>query len=228
VQVNQKTNLTFANGLRSILRQDPNIIFVGEIRDGETAGIAVNAALTGHLVFSTLHTNDAATTIPRLIDMKVEPFLVASTINIIIAQRLIRKICDVCRVSLTITEENLAADIPEEIILRHYIPVGKNKEIRVYKGKGCKACHFSGYQGRVGVFEVLEVSKAIREMIVQKADADLIAAQAVKEGMTTILDDGLSKVATGVTTIEEVLRVTKTEFIWKPKQLAFLLRKKLG
>lgn len=213
IQVNVKTNLTFANGLRSILRQDPNIIFVGEIRDSETAGIAVNAALTGHLVFSTLHTNDAATAIPRLIDMKVEPFLVASTVNVIIAQRLVRKICESCRISYTITQENLAENIPDEIILKHYIPVGSDKEIRVYKGKGCKQCHMTGYSGRIGVFEVIEVSKKIREMIVQRADSDAILAQARAEGMTTMLDDGLSKVAVGMTTIEEVLRVTKTEFI---------------
>lgn len=213
VQVNTKTNLTFANGLRSLLRQDPNIIMVGEIRDGETAGIAVNAALTGHLVFSTLHTNDAATAIPRLIDMKVEPFLVASTVNLIIAQRLVRKICDVCRISHTITMEELLKNLPEEIITKHYKPVGKTQEIRMYRGKGCKVCHMTGYSGRIGVYEVLEISKPIRELVAKRSDADVILAQAVKEGMTTMLDDGLQKVAKGQTTIEEVLRVTKTEFL---------------
>lgn len=213
VQVNPKTDLTFANGLRSILRQDPNIIFVGEIRDGETADIAVNAALTGHLVFSTLHTNDAATAIPRLTDMGVEPFLVASTVNIIIAQRLVRKICNFCRYSLTTTEEELIKKLPAEMVKKHYIPVGAEKEIRVYQGRGCKACHNSGYLGRIGLFEVLEVSKSIRELITSKSDSDIIAAQAIKEGMTTILDDGLQKIAKGQTTIEEVLRVTKTEFL---------------
>lgn len=211
IQVNVKTNLTFANGLRSILRQDPNIILVGEIRDNETAGIAVNAALTGHLVFSTLHTNDAATAIPRLIDMKVEPFLVASTVNVVIAQRLVRRICDTCRVSQTITEEELLQHLSKEILDKHYIPVGKAKEIRVYHGKGCKACHFTGYQGRIGIYEVLEITKGIRELITSKTDADVIARAAVQEGMTTFLDDGLQKVAKGLTTIEEVLRVTKTE-----------------
>jgi len=213
IQVNVKTNLTFANGLRSILRQDPNIIFVGEIRDAETAGIAVNAALTGHLVFSTLHTNDAATAIPRLTDMKVEPFLVASTVNVIIGQRLVRKICEVCRYSLTITQETLEKDIPNEILLKHYIPVGENKEIRIYQGKGCKACHFSGYKGRIGVFEILEITPKIREMITAKSDADQIGVAARAEGMTSMLDDGLQKVAKGMTTIEEVLRVVKTEFL---------------
>ncbi|MBP6045214.1 Flp pilus assembly complex ATPase component TadA, partial [Candidatus Woesebacteria bacterium] len=138
IQVNTKTNLTFANGLRSILRQDPNIVFVGEIRDSETAGIAVNAALTGHLVLSTLHTNDAATTMPRLIDMKVEPFLVASTVNVVIAQRLIRKICENCRISYIVTEDELKKNLPEEIIKRHYLTTGDKKEIRLYKGQGCK------------------------------------------------------------------------------------------
>lgn len=213
VQVNAKTNLTFANGLRSVLRQDPNIIFVGEIRDGETADIAVNAALTGHLVFSTLHTNDAATAIPRLTDMGVEPFLVSSTVNVIIAQRLIRKICDNCRFSLTTTEEELLKKLPPEIVHKHFIPVGDKKEVRIYQGKGCKVCRNTGYQGRVGVYEVLEVTKKIRELITQKSDADQIAAAAISEGMTSMLDDGLQKVGEGVTTIEEVLRVTKTEFL---------------
>lgn len=213
VQVNAKTNLTFANGLRSILRQDPNIIFVGEIRDGETADIAVNAALTGHLVFSTLHTNDSATAIPRLTDMGVEPFLVASTVNVIIAQRLIRKICTHCRFSLTITEEEMSKKLSPEIVKKTYIPVGPKKEIRVYQGKGCKDCRQTGYLGRVGIYEVLEVSKKIRELIAQKSDSDKILDAATSEGMTTMLDDGLSKVSQGITTMEEVLRVTKTEFL---------------
>ncbi len=213
VQVNTKTNLTFANGLRSLLRQDPNIIFVGEIRDSETAGIAVNAALTGHLVFSTLHTNDAATAIPRLVDMKVEPFLVASTVNVIIAQRLVRKICDSCRVSEVITFDQLAKNLPKEIILKHYNPVGKDQDIRVYKGRGCKVCHMTGYHGRIGVYEVLEVSKSIRDLVAKRSDADTIFQAAIADGMTTMLDDGLQKVAKGETTIEEVLRVTKTEFL---------------
>lgn len=213
VQVNAKTNLTFANGLRSLLRQDPNIIMVGEIRDGETAGIAVNAALTGHLVFSTLHTNDAVTAIPRLVDMKVEPFLVASTVNLIIAQRLVRKICDFCRVSHTIALEELEKNLPQDIIEKHYKPIGKEKEIRMYKGKGCKVCHMTGYQGRIGVYEVLEVTKPIRELISKRVDSDALLAGAIEQGMSTMLDDGLQKVAKGLTTIEEVLRVTKTEFV---------------
>lgn len=211
IQVNAKTNLTFANGLRAILRQDPNIILVGEIRDNETAGIAVNAALTGHLVVSTLHTNDAAGSLPRLSDMKVEPFLVASTVNVIIAQRLVRKICEHCRVSLTTTQDELLKHLTIDTITKHYIPVGDKKEIRIYKGEGCKHCHFTGYQGRVGVYEVLEMTAEIKELVVNKASSADIMAKATEQGMTTMLDDGLEKITKGLTTIEEVLRVTKTE-----------------
>lgn len=210
IQVNPKTNLTFANGLRSILRQDPNIVFVGEIRDNETAGIAVNAALTGHLVVSTLHTNDAATALPRLIDMDVEPFLVASTVNIIIAQRLMRKICEMCKVSIVVTKEELVKNLPEAAIKKHFTMSGP---IQIYEGKGCKICHGTGYKGRVGAFEVLEVTKEIRKLITDREDADVVAQKAIEEGMMTMLDDGLQKVVKGVTTIEEVLRVTKVESI---------------
>ena len=208
INVNPKTDLTFANGLRSILRQDPNVVFVGEIRDSETAGIAVNAALTGHLVLSTLHTNDAATALPRLIDMKVEPFLVASTVNIIIAQRLVRKICDMCKVSYDIFRSDLIKNLPETVITKHF---GEKENIHLYRGKGCKICHSTGYAGRLGIFEVLEVTKAIRDLITSKNDSDVIEKKAIEEGMTTMLDDGLNKVAGGITTLEEVLRVTKVE-----------------
>ncbi len=211
IQVNAKANLTFANGLRSILRQDPNIVFVGEIRDVETAGIAINAALTGHLVVSTLHTNDAATSLPRLIDMHVEPFLVASSVSLIVAQRLVRKICQYCRVSTTITVEELQKNLPQTVISKHYIPVGNTKEIQVYKGQGCKNCKFTGYAGRIGIFEVLEVTKQIRKLITERNDADVLTRRAIEEGMVSMLDDGLMKVAQGVTTIEEILRVTKVE-----------------
>ncbi len=210
IQVNPKTNLTFANGLRSILRQDPNVVFVGEMRDGETAGIGVNAALTGHLVLSTLHTNDAATTLPRLIDMKIEPFLVASTVNVIIGQRLIRKICDMCKTSYTANEDELTKQLPGAIIKKYF---GEKKEIRLYKGAGCTLCHGTGYSGRIGLFEVLEVTKEIKKLITEKVDSDVILKHAIDEGMTTMLDDGLMKVAKGVTTIQEVLRVTKVESV---------------
>ncbi|MBI4062360.1 type II/IV secretion system protein [Candidatus Gottesmanbacteria bacterium] len=208
VQVNTKTNLTFANGLRSILRQDPNIIFVGEIRDSETAGIAVNAALTGHLVLSTLHTNDAATAIPRLSDMKVEPFLVASTVNVIIAQRLIRKICDICKMTHSMPRKDLAAHIHADMLGKYF---GGSGDLTLYKGKGCKVCRNTGYAGRIGIFEVLEVTQEIRTLIANKSDSDTIEDQAVKQGMTTMLDDGLEKVKRGTTTIEEIIRVTKAE-----------------
>lgn len=210
IQANPKANLTFASGLRSILRQDPNIVFVGEIRDNETAGIAVNAALTGHLVLSTLHTNDAATALPRLTDMKVEPFLVASTVNVIIAQRLIRKICDMCKVSISISPDDLSKNIPLPIIKKN---LGEHPELKIFKGSGCKICHNTGYAGRVGIFEVLEVDKNIRKLITQKCDSDVISQAAIDSGMTTMLDDGLQKVDHGITTIEEVLRVTKVESI---------------
>ncbi|MDP3941011.1 MAG: GspE/PulE family protein [bacterium] len=208
IQVNVKTNLTFASGLRSILRQDPNVVFVGEIRDNETASIAVNAALTGHLVLSTLHTNDAATTLPRLTDMKIEPFLVASTVNVIIAQRLIRKICEMCKVSLQVHKAELTRSIPDALIVKHF---GSADVITVYQGQGCKVCNKTGYMGRVGVFEVLEVTNTVRKLITEKRDADVIAQAAIAEGMSTMLDDGLNKIAKGVTTLAEVLRVTKVE-----------------
>jgi type IV pilus assembly protein PilB len=210
VQVNVKTNLTFADGLRSILRQDPNIIFVGEIRDNETAGIAVNAALTGHLVLSTLHTNDAATAIPRLSDMGVEPFLVASTVRVIIAQRLLRKICDGCKTSREFTMEELLKHFSKEIIAK-FFPDGDS--ITTYHGAGCKLCHNTGYKGRLGAFEVLEVSSEIRKLIAAKSDAEIINNQAIKEGMRSMLEDAMVKVQKGQTTIEEVIRVTKTETI---------------
>jgi len=206
IQVNNKTNLTFASGLRSILRQDPNVIFVGEIRDNETAGIAINSAMTGHLVLSTMHTNDAATTLPRLLDMEIEPFLVSSTVNVIIGQRLVRKICEKCRASVSTTVENLKKQIPAEQIKKHF---GVNGQIRIYQGKGCAICHNTGYTGRIGLFEVLEITNAIKELIASKANSSTIAQKATEEGMITMMDDGLTKVSLGITTIEEVLRATK-------------------
>lgn len=217
IQTNEKARLTFAQGLRSILRQDPNIIYVGEIRDDETADIALNSAMTGHLVLSTLHTNDAATTLPRLREMGIEAFLVASTVNVIIAQRLIRKICDSCKVSFELTqttkgwlgEEKIAAQLTtvSPTIIAKYL--GSNKSVRVYQGKGCAVCHNTGYLGRVGAFEVLEVTPKIEELIVAKAGSEAINQQAIKDGMTTMLEDGMSKVQRGITTIEEVLRATR-------------------
>ena len=206
IQVNTKTELTFAAGLRSIVRQDPDIILVGEIRDSETAGIAINSAMTGHLVLSTLHANDAATTMPRLIDLGVEPFLVASTVNVVVAQRLVRKICPNCRVSRDITKTELSKQLSSKEIAKLF---GKSEKIRVYKGEGCVVCHDSGYKDRIGIFEVMVVSDKLREAIVAERDASEISKIAVSEGMTTMLEDGLAKVKSGVTTVEEVLRVTR-------------------
>lgn len=205
IQVNPKTNLTFADGLRSILRQDPDVVFVGEIRDFETAGIAVNAAMTGHLVLSTLHTNNASTSLPRLIDMKVEPFLVASTVNVIIGQRLIRRICEKCRYSTVVKADYLGKLFPKVIVDKL---MAKETELRIYQGKGCPVCHGTGYSGRVGIFEVLVMSPAVRELITKKASAEQINMQAVKEGMITMFDDGLVKVKQGITTVDEVMRAT--------------------
>ena len=205
IQVNNQTGLTFANGLRSILRQDPNIIMVGEIRDEETAGIAVNAALTGHLLLSTLHTNDAATTLPRLLDMKIEPFLIASTINVAIGQRLVRKICLECKAEkkFSLSEiESLMSAIPPKIA-----EILKNKNQVFYYGKGCKTCADTGYLGRIGVYEVLEITDSIKEGIMKQLNAGEIGKIAINEGMTTMLEDGFNKALNGITSIEEVLRV---------------------
>lgn len=205
IQVNPKTNLTFADGLRAILRQDPDIVFVGEIRDKETASISINAAMTGHLVLSSLHTNNAATTLPRLLDMDIEPFLVASTVNLIIAQRLIRKICARCRVSLEVNSQELAKKIHLNLVKKYF---GDSEKIRIYQGKGCDICHHTGLAGRIGIYEVLTMTDTIRELITSRADAGQIQARAISEGMITMMENGLEKVALGITTIEEVLRAT--------------------
>ncbi len=211
IQVNKKTSLTFASGLRSIVRQDPDIIMVGEIRDEETAGIAVNSALTGHLVLSTLHTNDAATALPRLLDMGVEPFLVASTVNVIVAQRLVREICPNCRVSYNLSEEEQKLLMAESYIKDILIKKGHEdlKTLRLYKGEGCKVCGNSGFKGRIGVFEVLEMEENIRELVLRQASSDEVTKQARANGMTSMMEDGVGMVLNGVTTIEEVLRVTR-------------------
>ena len=210
IQVDPKTNLTFADGLKSILRQDPDIIMVGEIRDSETAAIAVNSAMTGHLVLSTLHTNDAAISLPRLLDMNIEPFLVSSTVNVVIAQRLVRKICMKCIVSYTLTEKEFE-NFKKEIDVSKFLSVEKLKEIRLYKGKGCENCNNSSYSGRIGIFEILEVKDNIKELILSSADASKIKKQAIENGMTTMFEDGFSKAISGQTTIKEVLRVIKSK-----------------
>lgn len=205
VQVNPGAGLTFASGLRSFLRQDPNIILVGEIRDGETTSLAIQAALTGHLVFSTLHTNNASTALPRLLDLGAEPFLIVSVLNAVGAQRITRRICAVCKQSYTPSVE-IMADIRN--ILGNLLP-GDKKEMVLYKGKGCKECSNTGYLGRIGIYEAIVISPAIGKMILEHATADEIEKQAKSEGMITMKQDGYLKVLDGITSIEEVLRVAQ-------------------
>lgn len=212
-QVNKKKDITFATGLRSIVRQDPDIIMVGEIRDEETASIAVNSAMTGHLVLSTLHSNDAATTFPRLLEMRVEPFLVSSSVSLIIAQRLVRTICEKCRQSYVCSD--LASEILEnepEVKTALEKISGKNDmtKIRIYKGQGCKYCNNTGYSGRTGIFEVLEVTEEIKSLIAQKATATEINNKALELGMSNMLHDGIAKMLQGTTTLTEVVRATKS------------------
>ncbi len=198
-QVRPEIGLTFAAALRAFLRQDPNIILVGEIRDMETAGIAIKAALTGHLVLSTLHTNDAASTITRLIDIGVEPFNVASAVNIVTAQRLVRRICTGCKAETTYDREMMeAAELPPE----------REKELKFYKGEGCDLCDGTGYRGRQGLYEVMPITPTIRRMIMQGEGAGVMKTQAIEEGMLTLREDGLTKVNRGVTTLEEILKET--------------------
>jgi len=221
-QVNSKIGMTFAAALRSLLRQDPDIIMVGEIRDKETMEIALHAAMTGHLVLSTLHTNSASGTLPRLVDMGAEPFLVASTVNVIIAQRLVRKLCPDCRVEYKLNEKEiktLEATFDMETILKTLkktAQIGKNigekdgwKEVTFYKPKGCEQCHNEGYRGRVGIYEVLEVDEEIGKLITANASTDELERKAREQGMITMSEDGFVKIVDGTTSIEEVLRVTK-------------------
>ncbi len=204
IQVNPKIDLTFANGLRSILRQDPDVIMVGEIRDTETAEIAIQASLTGHLVFSTLHTNDAPGAITRLIDMGVEPFLVSSSVIAILAQRLVRLVCQGCVERYRPSEGELA-DLG--IDARALPPEG------LARGRGCDACMKTGYRGRTGIYELMLVDGGVRELVMKNADAGAIRSHAVSKGMATLRDDGLQKLLAGETTAEEVLRVTQDDVL---------------
>lgn len=205
VQVNPAVGLTFAEGLRSFLRQDPNIILVGEIRDNETTELAIQAALTGHLVFSTLHTSNAAGALPRLLDLGAETFLLASTMNAVLGQRIVRKICSHCKIEFTPPQQ-----IVDEmkVVLGKYFPQGQ-KEVKFFKGKGCDECGSSGYMGRVGIFETLPISEKVASMVLQHADSGTIEKEAINEGMITMKQDGYLKVLAGVTTVEEVLRVAQ-------------------
>lgn len=203
IQVNSFANLTFAQGLRSIVRQDPDIILVGEIRDEETAEIAVNAALTGHLLFSTFHANDAATTIPRLLNMKIQPYLLASTLELVVAQRLVRKICDKCKYSVDADIKTICKEHPG---FDRFFP---EKQLTLFAGKGCPECGNSGYKGRSAIFEFIRNTSAMQDLITTKPSTQEIWELARKEGSKTLFEDGIDKVKNGVTTLEELLRVAE-------------------
>jgi general secretion pathway protein E len=201
IEVKPGIGLTFANGLRSVLRQDPNVILVGEIRDLETAEIAIQASLTGHLVFSTLHTNDAASAITRLVDMGVEPFLVASSLVAVLAQRLVRVLCKDCREGYEATSEEL-----REIGVKP-----PDRPIKLYRPQGCAGCNYSGYRGRLGIFEVMLVDDAIRQMVSGNVDSKSIKHKAQQGGMHSLRSDGARKVLQGITSVAEILRATEEE-----------------
>ncbi|HPA14222.1 MAG TPA: type II secretion system ATPase GspE [Desulfobacterales bacterium] len=200
IQVNPKINLTFARGLRSIVRQDPDVILVGEIRDQETAEIAVQSALTGHLVFSTLHTNDSASAITRLVDIGVEPFLISSSVLAVVAQRLVRMLCSNCKQPY----------IPDDIALKSLgITLDQTKSRNLFKAKGCEKCFHSGYRGRIGIFEIMLLDPSLKSLILKTFDSQQIKEAARKKNMVTLRQDGIEKVLQGLTTIEEVIRVTQ-------------------
>jgi len=200
VQVNTRAGLTFAGALRSILRSDPDIVMIGEIRDRETAQIAVEAALTGHLVLSTLHTNDAPGALSRLTEMGIEPFLTASAVDCVLAQRLARRLCKHCREPYVATREMLRRnDFPPEVLDRD--------DVTLYRAKGCPRCNGTGYKGRLGLYEVMVVSEAVRRLTVERKSADEISRVAEAEGMKSLREDGIDKVLQGLTSIEEIARV---------------------
>ena len=199
MQVNPKINLTFADGLRAIVRQDPDVILIGEIRDGETASIAVQSALTGHLVFSTLHTNDAPGAVTRLFDMDVEPFLLSSVLRGVLAQRLVRILCPHCARPVELTPE----------IRNKFRTAGLSADLRLRETVGCEYCLDTGYKGRMAIYELMPVTDHIKKLIVEKADANMIRAAAIRDGMRTLSMDGLRKAAQGLTSLEEVERVVR-------------------
>ena len=209
VQINNQVGLTFPAALRSFLRQDPDVIMVGEIRDQETATIAINAALTGHLVFSTLHTNDTSQTITRLGMMGVEPFLVSSAMLMIEAQRLLRAICPKCKEPYEVEKDwLLKLGVPE---VQLQAAIGDKNKITLYKGKGCENCATTGYRGRQGLYEVMEVTDAIRQLILDRASAKMIKTQSMKQGMLTLRMCAVRKLLGGLTTAEEMMRVTAAD-----------------
>jgi type II secretory ATPase GspE/PulE/Tfp pilus assembly ATPase PilB-like protein len=202
IQVNTEKGITFAKGLRSVVRQDPDVILVGEIRDYETAEIGVNAALTGHLLLTTFHANNAAATIPRIIDMGVENFLLGSTVEAIIAQRLARKICDKCRYSQDVAYEDIKKYVDNP---QGHFKKGKN---RLYFGKGCSSCNHTGYRGRTAVFEIIRMTPKLKDAMVKGLSSSEIWKLARQDGSTSMFEDGLEKVKNGITTLEELTRVT--------------------
>lgn len=202
MQINPKAGITFSSGLRNILRLDPDIIMVGEIRDLDTAKVSIEAALTGHLLLSTLHTNDAPSTLVRLVDIGIEPYLISSVLVGVVAQRLLRTICPSCKVEYKPTKEELNLVFGEK---------RQDAEIKFKRGKGCGDCNYTGYKGRIGVFEVLPITKNLKNLIISKESSDFIANEARKEGMMTLLEAGFEKVILGITTVEEVLRVIRIE-----------------
>jgi type IV pilus assembly protein PilB len=213
-QINPEIGYTFASGLRSILRQDPNVIMVGEIRDSETAELTIHAALTGHLVLSTLHTNSSIGAIPRLIDMGIEAFLLASSLRVVGAQRLVRRICKDCKQEIKITPKileflhNQVDKIPEEEVQKYKLSLKDG--LHIYKGKGCDSCGNSGYKGRVAIFEALEIDREMKEIISEHNGSEVeVQEYADKQGMISIKQDGILKVLLGLTTLEEVERVTE-------------------
>jgi type IV pilus assembly protein PilB len=199
VQTREQIGLNFAAALRSFLRQDPNIILVGEIRDFETAEVAIKAAMTGHLVLSTLHTNDAPSSISRLMNMGIEPFLVATSVHLIVAQRLVRRICTFCKEPL---------EIPPAALVQTGFAEHESRTLKLFRGRGCERCSNTGYKGRVGLYEVLEVDDELREMILSGASAFELRQKAVTNGMMTLRMSGLQKIRDGMTSIEEVVRET--------------------
>jgi general secretion pathway protein E/type IV pilus assembly protein PilB len=225
IQTHAKIGLTFAHALRSILRHDPDVVLIGEMRDMETAESAIQASLTGHLVFSTLHTNDAPSAVTRLIDMGVEPFLVASTVEGVMAQRLVRTVCPDCKVEFTPHLEELPIDFPTageaELLAVPGLAMWPTKPgsrdrgaaPTLYKGTGCRSCRQSGYRGRTGIHELMVGSDTLREMVVNRVNAGVIRHEAMKAGMRTLRQDGWRKVLAGITTVDEVARVTAGDIV---------------
>jgi len=209
IQVNPDTNLTFSRGLKSIVRQDPDIIMVGEIRDLETAEIAVNAALTGHLLLSSFHANDAAATIPRLLDMEVEPFLLASSLELILSQRLVRRICQHCRYSYSEKKTGLA-----KIFAVADNPFLDDKTT-LYKGKGCGNCRHTGYKGRTAIFEFIQITPQMKELIVKSPSSSQIWQLALEQGARPLFADGMDKVKNGISTLEEIFRIADPPYNYK-------------